>query len=116
MQTFEPWAVVRVPFPYADRPIVQRRPALVLAVPDAAEGLPVLLVAMITSAAHRQSPSDVVLTDAKAAGLPAPSLIRCARLATIDAEVAEVLGMLPDDERGQVRTKLQAMLADVLRP
>ncbi len=113
MKSFEPWAVVRVPFPYADRPIVQRRPALVLACPDAVDGLPVLLVAMITSAAHRRWPNDVVIVDLACAGLPAPSLVRCARITTIDADVVELLGILGDTERGHVRSRLRSILAQV---
>ncbi len=31
MATFEPWSIVKVPFPYTDRPVRQRRPALVVA-------------------------------------------------------------------------------------
>src|SRR5439155_19540166 len=31
MANFEPWDIVRVPFPYTDRPVRQRRPALVIA-------------------------------------------------------------------------------------
>lgn len=53
MPTCEPWTLVRVPFPYADRPVVPHRPALVIAAPASADGLPVLWVAMVTSAAHR---------------------------------------------------------------
>ena len=28
---FEPWDIVKVPFPYTDRPVRQNRPALVIA-------------------------------------------------------------------------------------
>ena len=31
MATFKPWEVVKVPFPYTDRPVRQHRPALVIA-------------------------------------------------------------------------------------
>jgi hypothetical protein len=31
MPIFEPWDIVRVPFPYTDRPVRQRRPALIVA-------------------------------------------------------------------------------------
>ena len=31
MSIFEVWDVVKVPFPYRDRPVRQRRPALVIA-------------------------------------------------------------------------------------
>jgi PemK-like, MazF-like toxin of type II toxin-antitoxin system len=53
MRTFEPWDIVKVPFPYTDRPVRQNRPALVIAADElqAAHGL--LWLAMITSAANR---------------------------------------------------------------
>ena len=34
MTDFEVWDVVKLPFPYTDRPIRQRRPALVVASGD----------------------------------------------------------------------------------
>jgi mRNA interferase MazF len=40
MPIFEVWDIVKVPFPYTDRPVRQRRPALVIAAvsgPAAAE-------------------------------------------------------------------------------
>jgi mRNA interferase MazF len=41
MPIFETWDIVRVPFPYVERPVRQRRPALVIAAedPEAAHGL-----------------------------------------------------------------------------
>ncbi len=38
----EVWDLVKVPLPYTNRPVQQRRPALVVAVPDA-PGAPELL-------------------------------------------------------------------------
>jgi len=53
MPTFEPWDIVKVPFPYTDRPVRQNRPALVISAEElqAVHGL--LWLAMITSAANR---------------------------------------------------------------
>ena len=51
MPSFEVWDLVKVPFPYTDRPVRQRRPALVIAAGEleAAHGL--LWLVMVTSAA-----------------------------------------------------------------
>jgi mRNA interferase MazF len=86
--------VVQVPFPYTDAETKQHRPALVVA--TAGEGAePFLLwVLMITSAAHRRWPDDVVIPDLVKAGLPAPSVIRTAKIATIDCGRARVLGRI----------------------
>ena len=69
------WDTVRVPFPYTDRPVRQRRPALVIALPGTEAQLHLLWVLMITSAANRGWPGDVTVSDLAITGLPAPSLV-----------------------------------------
>ena len=106
----EPWDVVRVPFPYTNRPVQQRRPALVVA-RHAGEDMPGLLwVLMITSAAHRRWPKDVTITDLDAAGLPVPSMVRSVKLATIAAAQAETIGSLYAGDRKRVAAFLRAAL------
>ena len=51
-------------------------------------------VVMITSAENRGWSGDVPVIDLALAGLPAPSLIRTAKIATIDAADAAKLGRL----------------------
>jgi mRNA interferase MazF len=113
MPAFETWDIVKVPFPYTDRPVRQRRPALVVVAGElqAAHGL--LWLVMITSAAHRGWPGDVIITDLVAAGLPAPSIARPAKIATIDAADAERLGVLPMSDRPAIRSYFQRRLADL---
>jgi mRNA interferase MazF len=103
MGAFRPWDVVKVPFPYTDRSVRQRRPALVIAAdePEIAHGL--LWLAMITSAANRGWSGDVPISDLTLAGLPAASILRPAKIATIDAADAEPLGYLPVADRAAVR-------------
>ena len=80
---FAPFDVVVVPFPYADRLAEKRRPALVISNRKlAAHG--VIWVAMITSADNERWSSDVAITDLARAGLPAPSVVRPAKIACID--------------------------------
>jgi mRNA interferase MazF len=102
-----PWSIVRVPFPYTDRPVRQYRPALVIA----ATGADALLwVLMITSAENRGWPEDVLISDHKRAGLPVRSLVRCAKIATIDVQNAERIGMLPNADRKKVARIVQRIL------
>ncbi len=54
-----------------------------------------LWVLMITSAVHRGWPGDIEIERPAEAGLPAASIVRTAKLATIDASAAERLGRLP---------------------
>ena len=110
MAIFEVWDIVKVPFPYTDRPVRQRRPALVVAAGEieAAHGL--LWLVMITSADNRGWPGDVGISDLGTAGLPAPSIVRPAKIATVDARDAQRLGTLPGADRKAAATGLRAIL------
>jgi len=115
MTAFRPWDVVKVPFPYTDRPVRQHRPALVIAAGaiEAAHGL--LWVLMITSAENRRWNDDVAVSDLNRTGLPAPSVIRCAKVATIEARDAERIGALAQSDRKKVASYLTRILTAVLQ-
>jgi mRNA interferase MazF len=110
MAIFEVWDIVKVPFPYTDRPVRQRRPGLVIAADEmeAAHGL--IWLIMITSADNRGRPDDVRISDLHAAGLPAPSVVRPAKIATVDAREAQRLGTLPIADREAVGSRLHGIL------
>ena len=113
MPGFDVWDLVKVPFPYTDRATRQRRPALVVAVPRTeAPGL--LWVVMVTSAANRGWPGDVVVSDLAVAGLPAPSVVRPVKIATIEVGAAERIGTLPSGGRGRVAEALGETLGVAL--
>jgi mRNA interferase MazF len=80
---FDAFDVVVVPFPYVDRLAEKRRPALVVSNRKLARH-GVIWLAMITSADNAPWPSDVAITDLTRAGLPAPSVVRPAKIACID--------------------------------
>ncbi len=72
-----------VPFPYADRLAEKRRPALVISNRKLASfGL--IWVAMITSADNAPWSCDVAIEAFVSAGLPAPSVVRTAKIACIE--------------------------------
>ncbi len=108
------WDLVKVPFPYTNRPVQQRRPALVVAIPDAPGAPELLWVLMVTSAANRGWPGDVSVSDLAMAGLPATSVVRPAKIATIEARDAERIGSLPPDDRPLVISALRGSLAQAL--
>ncbi|MFD1253020.1 type II toxin-antitoxin system PemK/MazF family toxin [Devosia equisanguinis] len=56
MPSFERGVIVRVPFPYTNRPIEQFRPALVVSSKAFSENSHLLWVLMITSAGNRRWP------------------------------------------------------------
>ena len=106
MRTFERGDVIKVPFPYTDRATRQSRPALVVSTARLKDLHGLLWVVMITSAENRGWPDDVPVTNLKMAGLPSPSLIRSAKIATIDAADASKLGQVPVAQLRLVTGKL----------
>ncbi|HTY94069.1 MAG TPA: type II toxin-antitoxin system PemK/MazF family toxin [Steroidobacteraceae bacterium] len=94
MAAFSQGDVVKVPFPYTDRATRQARPALVVSVPALQDAHGLLWLVMITSAENRGWPDDVPITALSRAGLPAPSVIRPAKIATIEASDATKLGTI----------------------
>jgi mRNA interferase MazF len=94
MPTFKQGDVVKVPFPYTDRSTRQSRPALVVSTGDIQSAHELLWVLMITSAENRGWPGDVPVNDLELAGLPAPSVIRTAKIATVEVSDATKLGRI----------------------
>ena len=71
-------------------------------------------LAMITSAANRGWHGDVAVSDLPLAGLPIASIIRPAKIATIEAKDAERLGSLAEKDRSAVTSYFSHLLAAVL--
>jgi mRNA interferase MazF len=116
MALFEQGDVVRVPFPYTDRSTRQRRPALVVSRGGLGEDRRLLWVAMITSAENRSWADDVPFGETYAdAGLPAPSVIRPCKLATIESDHAEKVGRVNGDLLERVVGYLQRSITPAAR-
>lgn len=110
MPSFDPGTVVKVPFPYTDKSTRQRRPALVVSSPALEDRHALLWVVMITSAENRGWPGDVPVSGLARAGLPVASLIRTAKIATIEARDAEMLGRISAAALAEVRQHLSNTL------
>jgi mRNA interferase MazF len=106
MPSFKQGDVVKVPFPYTDRATRQSRPALVVSVGTLETSHHLLWVVMITSAENRGWPGDVIVNDLELAGLPAPSIIRTAKIATIEDSDATKLGKISTLQLKQVVSKI----------
>ena len=106
MPIFNQGDVVKVPFPYTDRATRQSRPALVVSTGGIESGHGLLWVVMITSAENRGWTGDVPVNNLELAGLPAPSVIRTAKIATIEASDATKLGRISPPSLRRVVAKL----------
>jgi len=110
MAIFERGDVIKVPFPYTDRATRQSRPALVVSERILADAHGLLWVVMITSAENRGWSGDVSIRDLARAGLPVPSVIRTAKIATIEAADAARLGQVSSATLGKVAAQLARTL------
>lgn len=103
--------VAVVPFPFAERPGVKRRPALALSKRSFNEAGHTIF-AMITTRTHAPWPGDVIIEDLDAAGLPRPCIVRL-KLFTLDNRlILRRAGSLAERDRQAVGQSL-AGLVDV---
>jgi mRNA interferase MazF len=99
-----------VPFPFAEQPILKRRPVVILSGRHFNERNDATVVAMITTAKATAWPSDILINDLPSASLNTPCVIRW-RLATIPNDlVLRRLGSLS----GLDRLACERELANIL--
>lgn len=110
MESFSRGDVVKVPFARAGRAARQWRPALVISNARLHDAHGLAWVLMITSAENRGGPDDVAVRDLASAGLPAPSVIRTAKIATIDSAAAGKIGVVSAAVLGQVMKRVGRIL------
>ncbi len=108
--TFESLAVVVVPFPFTDRPVTKRRPALIVSSAGFNQGHPQSILAMITSAAS-DWPSDVAIHGWHQAGLSVPCKVRFKLFTLDDSLIVRKLGTLSRTDREVVSEALCRVLA-----
>ncbi len=116
--TFEPFDVVVVPFPFTDTSAFKRRPALVASSRAFNERHDQLILAMITSAARSDWPSDTPIRDWRAAGLAVPCRVRL-KLFTLEGRaIVRRVGALAAEDREAIGAALSKSLAasPVARP
>jgi mRNA interferase MazF len=102
--------IVVVPFPYADRLAEKRRPTLVVSAPALQKQYGLVWLMMITSADNPAWDCDVAISDLKLAGLPAPSVVRPAKIATVDAtRILRRIGKLSAKDAKKVKETLREL-------
>ena len=111
--TFAPWDVVTVPFPFTDRRAVKRRPALVLSSAELSAHSRTVVLAMITSAENAAWPHDVAIGDLQATGLRAASVVRWKLFTLEHSKVRAGIGRLAPYDQTMVRSAMHEALAPV---
>lgn len=109
----KPGDVALVRFPFSELTAEKKRPALVLAETARSSRHRLATVAMITSQVEAlKLNGDVLLGDWKASGLLHPSLLRLAKIATIDVELIDkVIGKLSASDRTAARAAFQRVFS-----
>lgn len=111
MPTFKPGDIVRVPFPYVERPVREVRPALVISAAHIGPRLDLFWAVMITSSANRGWAGDVSIEENhKAFGLPAPSVIRTEKIAVLEEAGATRLGSVSEEVLADVQSRVAGYL------
>ncbi len=111
--TPEPGDLVLVPFPFADLTTSKRRPGLVLRHIHSPHLPDLLLLAMVTSRTDQpELTGDVPVREWESAGLLRSSLVRLAKLVTLEGSMAQRrLGALASSDYERVSTTLRELLA-----
>jgi mRNA interferase MazF len=109
----KPGDIALVRFPFAELATTKKRPALVLARIARSPRNRLAILAMITSQVEAlKLEGDVLLVDWKAAGLLHPSLLRFAKVATVDEELVEKpIGRLSARDGQTARTAFRQVFA-----
>ena len=107
---FDRYQTVVVPYPFHERPVTKRRPALVLSGRQFNEENKQTWVSMITTAKETAWPSDILIQDLDTAGLKHPCVLRF-RFQTLPNEVfVRPIGQLSGFDRLACERQLANML------
>ena len=109
--------VVLVRFPFVDLATTKKRPALVLARMTRSSRYHLVVLAMITSQVESlKLDGDVLLTDWKGAGLLHASLLRLAKVATVDESLVDKgIGHLTATDRAAARDAFRRVFSAWVR-
>lgn len=106
----ERYDVAVIPFPFAEVPIIKRRPAVVISGAGFNTGNGSSTVVMITSSTFDKWPSDIIIQDLASAGLKVQCKVRW-RITTIpNALILKSIGSITGQDRLACERELAKML------
>ena len=116
MRFMTPFEIVLVPFPFADLSSNKRRPCLILSIIKPKKLGEHAIVAMITSQlSGPRFPFDIELLEYKFSGLPKPSLVRLAKIVTVDRNlIIKKLGSLHQKDQKVVKLEFQKLFNSMI--
>lgn len=103
--------VVVVRFPFTDLNVAKARPAVVLSAEQFNTSNGQTILAMITTGAGSEWPTDVPVTDLRAAGLSHRSVVRWKLFSLVNELVDQRIGTLSDEDRGNVASVSKSVFA-----
>ena len=112
MTGFRAGDVIWVSFPYVESERSKVRPALVVSEKMVGPQNNLLWAMMITNALRPGWPGDLIIDDHASIGLPHPSKIRTAKIATLEIASAERIGQIGKELLAQVRGEMAKTLGN----
>ena len=107
---FKAGDVIWVSFPHVESEPSSVRPALVVSEKMVGPDDGLLWAMMVTNALRPDWPGDLPIEHYASIGLPHPSKIRTAKIATVEARGAEIIGQIDDRLLAEVRGVITANL------
>ncbi len=107
---YNSWDTVLVPFPFTDRKVNKKRPALVINKPDYQINTGHLVLLMITSAKNSNWNNDIIIDDINKAGLPTASVVRLKIFSIDERFIIKQLGILFEKDRQNIIQQLNNIL------
>jgi mRNA interferase MazF len=112
MTGFRAGDVIWVSFPHVDSERSTVRPALVVSDKMVGPKDGLLWAMMVTNALRPDCPGDLPIEHYASIGLPHPSKIRTAKIATLEASGAEMIGRISEKLLAEVRSVMAANLGN----
>lgn len=103
---YSTWDVITVPFPFTDKDVSKKRPALVINKPEYQCKTGHVVLLMITSAKNSSWYSDLLLEGLESIGLKTPSVVRFKVFSIDERLLINKIGQLSESDKLRVKEKL----------